>query len=213
MTWENKVGNEERVLKKTTKITSCILMLAAVTCIGGCSGKEVKKEGNIALGMKAIKEASYEAAAEYFNKSIEAGKDLELAYRGLGMTYMNMGEYQAAKEAFTLALQNASFFVDDLEIDISCYLASAYYKLADYDGAIETYSNVLALSKKNDEVYYLRGIVNLEAGYYEAAIKDFDKAVSIQPKNYDRYINIYKALAEAGDKEEGKNIWRNPLVC
>lgn len=196
-------GKEEITLKKRIKITSCMLILATAACISGCSGKESKKEGNIDLGMQAINEASYEEAAEYFNKSIEAGKDLQLAYRGLGMTYMNMGEYEAAKEAFTQALQNGSFFVNDLEIDISCYLASAYYKLGDYDGAIEIYTNVLELSKKNDDVYYLRGVVNLEAGYYEAAIKDFDKTIELDSKNYDRYINIYKALALADHKEEG----------
>lgn len=191
-------------MKKTVKIKSCLLALTAMTFISGCSGKESKNEGNIALGMQAINEASYEVAEEYFNKSIAEGKNLELAYRGLGMTYMNTGEYEAAKEAFIQALGNGSFFVGDLEIDISCYLASAYYKLADYDSAIETYSNVLELSKKNDDVYYLRGVVNLKAGNEEAAIKDFDKAVSISPKNYDRYINIYKAFCEAGDKEKGK---------
>lgn len=191
-------------MRKMIKTTSCILALAAMTFISGCSGKESKNEGNIALGMKAINEASYEAAAEYFNKSIEEGKELELAYRGLGMTYMNTGEYEAAKEAFTQALQNGSFFVGDLEEDISCYLASAYYKLGDYGNAITTYTNVLELSKKNDDVYFLRGVVRLESGDLEAALQDFDKAVSLDRKDYDRYINIYKALSQAGEEEKGK---------
>lgn len=199
-------------MKKTVKIASCLLTLAAMTFVSGCSGEESKKEGNIALGMQAMNEASYEAALEYFDQSIEEGKELELAYRGLGMTYMNTGEYEAAKEAFIQALGNGSFFVGDLEIDISCYLASAYYKLADYDSAIETYSNVLELAKKNDDIYYLRGVVNLKAGYEEAAVKDFDKAVSISPKNYDRYINIYKAFSEAGNKEKGKEYLENSLA-
>ncbi len=189
-------------MKKTITTACCIL--AAMTFLSGCSGKESKNQGNIALGMQAINEASYEAAAEYFNKSIEEGKELELAYRGLGMAYMNTGEYEAAKEAFILALQNGSFFVGDLEEDISCYLASAYYKLGDYDNAITTYTNVLEVSKKNDDIYFLRGVVRLEAGDLEAAIQDFDKAVSLDTKDYDRYINIYIALSQAGEEEKGK---------
>lgn len=191
-------------MKKVIKTTSCILVITAMTFLSGCSGKTSKSEGNIALGMQAINEAAYETAAEYFNKSIEEGKELELAYRGLGMTYMNMGEYEGAKEAFVQALQNAGFFVGDLEEDISCYLAAAYYKLGDYENAIATYTNVLEVSKKNVDVYYLRGVVRLEAGDLEAAIQDFDKAVSLDSKDCDRYINIYKALEQAGEKEKGK---------
>ena len=102
------------------------------------------------------------------------------------------------------ALQQGSFFVGDLEEDISCYLASAYYKMGDYENAIATYTNVLQISKKNDDLYYLRGVVQLEAGNLEAAIQDFDKSVSLNAKDCDRYINIYKALAQAGEKERGK---------
>lgn len=191
-------------MKRKVQIMSGVLAITAVTLLGGCSNKETKKEGDIALGMKAINEAAYDTAAEYFNHSIEEGKNLELAYRGLGMAYMNQGEYEAAKEAFVQALQQASFFVNDLEVDISCYLASAYYKMGDYENALITYNNILEVEKKNDDIYYLRGVVNLEAGNLEAAQKDFNKALSLHSKNWDRYIHIYKALAQTGEKEKGR---------
>lgn len=172
--------------------------------LAGCSGENKSKEDNITLGMTAIQENAYDTAAEYFHKEIQEGKKLELAYRGLGMTYMNQGEFEAAKEAFICALQNASFGVDELEVDISCYLASAYYKLGDYENALETYHNVLQVDKKNSDIYYLRGIVYLEMGNSEAAIADFDKSIALDNKNQDRCINIYKALADHDQKEKGR---------
>ena len=186
------------------KITVGMITLVGLLALGGCAKGEDKKNNDVSLGMAAIQEASYDTAVEYFNHSIEEGKDLQLAYRGLGMAYMNQGEYEAARDAFVQALQNGSFYVNDLEEDISCYLASAYYKMGDYENAIATYTNVLQVSKKNDDLYYLRGVVQLEAGNLEAAIQDFDKAVSLDTKDCDRYINIYKALAQAGEKERGK---------
>ena len=186
------------------KITVGMITLVGLLALGGCAKGEDKKNNDVSLGMAAIQEASYDTAVEYFNHSIEEGKDLQLAYRGLGMAYMNQGEYEAARDAFVQALQNGSFYVNDLEEDISCYLASAYYKMGDYENAIATYTNVLQVSKKNDDLYYLRGVVQLEAGNLEAAIQDFDKSVSLNAKDCDRYINIYRALAQAGEKERGK---------
>lgn len=191
-------------MKKKITTASCIFVMTAMTFLGGCSSDTGKSEGNVALGMQAMNEASYEAAEEYFNKSIEEGKNLQLAYRGLGMVYMNLGEYEQARDAFIQALQNGSFFVRDLEEDISCYLASAYYKMGDYENAIATYTNVLEVSGKNDDLYYLRGIVRLEAGNLDAAIQDFDKTIALDSKDCDCYINIYKALVQAGEKERGK---------
>lgn len=198
-------------MKKVIKTTSCILTLAAMTFMSGCSAKS-GNEGNVALGMQAIKEASYEAAVEYFHKSIEEGKELELAYRGMGMAYMNIGEYEEAKEAFIQALQNSGFFVGNLEEDISCYLAASYYKLGDYQNAITTYTNILDVSKKNTDVYYLRGVVRLEAGDLEAAIQDFDKTISLDSKNCERYITIHKALEQAGEKEKGKTYLEQSMA-
>lgn len=186
------------------KVTVGMITLVGLLALGGCAKGENKKSDDVSLGMAAIQEASYDAAVEYFNHSIEEKKNLQLAYRGLGMAYMNLGEYEAARDAFVQALQQGSFFVGDLEEDISCYLASAYYKMGDYENAIATYTNVLQISKKNDDLYYLRGVVQLEAGNLEAAIQDFDKSVSLNAKDCDRYINIYKALAQAGEKERGK---------
>lgn len=181
-----------------------MLTILGVLAFGGCAKGENKKSDDVSLGMAAIQEASYDTAVEYFNHSIEEKKNLQLAYRGLGMAYMNLGEYEAARDSFIQALQQGSFFVNDIEEDISCYLASAYYKMGDYENAIATYTNVLQISKKNDDLYYLRGVVQLEAGNLEAAIQDFDKSVSLNAKDCDRYINIYKALAQAGEKERGK---------
>ncbi|MDE6312176.1 MAG: tetratricopeptide repeat protein [Lachnospiraceae bacterium] len=168
----------------------------------GCTFSQEQENNNVALGMNAIEQQAYDTAVEYFNGSIAEGKNLELSYRGLGMAYMNQGDYQQARDAFIQALQSASGGVGKLEVDISCYLASAYYHQGDYQNALETYNNVLELEKKNGDLFYLRGVVNLSAGNQEAALGDFDKSISLDSKNYDRYINIYQELKQAGDTEK-----------
>ena len=191
------------LLNNISKIMLAGVMVMTVF-MTGCSVTDKGEESSVTLGMNAIQEQSYDTAIEYFNRSIEEKKDLELAYRGLGMTYMNQGNYEQAKDAFIQALQSASGGVGKLEIDISCYLASAYYHQGDYEKSLETYDNVLALDKKNGDIYYLRGVVNLAVGNQKEAMEDFDKSVSLDSKNYDRYINIYQELKGVGDMENAQ---------
>lgn len=188
------------LLKNISKIVTLGAVIATVT-LTGCSFGGSEKENKVALGMNAIQEQAYDTAIEYFNSSIEAKEELELAYRGLGMAYMNQGEYELAKEAFLQALQQASRGAGKLEKDISCYLASASYHLGDNEYALDIYDSILALDKKNADVYYLRGVVKLAMDKKKAALADFDKFVSLDSKNYDRYINIFQELKAAGDVE------------
>ena len=198
-------------MKNKVKIILSIGILSLGLTLTGCSDNKKTEENNITLGMKAIEENAYDTAADYFNQSISEGKDLELAYRGLGITFLNKGEYKVAKESFISALRHASFGVGELEIDISCYLAATYYKLGEYDKAIETYDDVLALYKKNGDIYYLRGVVKLESGNLEGAVVDFDTSVSLDSKNQERYINIYKALENTGEKHMGRGYLEKSL--
>lgn len=188
---------------KIKKILGIGILGVALT-LTGCSTDSQKKENKITLGMTAIEENAYDTAIEYFNHSIEAGEELQLAYRGLGMTYLKQGEYNGAKEAFICALQNGSFGVSELEVDISCYLAATYCKLEDYENALETYDNLLELEKKNGDIYYLRGVVRLDSGNLEGAISDFDVSIKLEDKNIQRYINIYKELENVGEKDRGR---------
>ena len=73
------------------KVTVGMITLVGLLALGGCAKGENKKSDDVSLGMAAIQEASYDAAVEYFNHSIEEKKNLQLAYRGLGMAYMNLG--------------------------------------------------------------------------------------------------------------------------
>ena len=144
------------------KVSISVLVTLTMMSATGCSYNSTNQKGNVSLGMEALQESSFEAAREYFYKAIEENEDLELAYRGLGMTFMNEGDYEAARDNFILALQNGKNTVGPLEVDISMYLASSYCKLNEYEKAVETYSNVLELKKKNGELYYLRGVAYLE---------------------------------------------------
>lgn len=91
------------------------------------------------------------------------------------------------------------------------YLAAAYRKNGQPAEAKKVYDAILGLKPEEKDAYFLRGSAELELGDYESAKADFDQAISMDPKNYDRLIEIYEALADYGYREVGQEYLQNVL--
>lgn len=74
-----------------------VLVLCMLVSLTGC-GSLVDK------GTELLEEEKYEEAQAVFQESIEKDKELSEAYRGLGIAYMEQGEYEKALWAFEKAL-------------------------------------------------------------------------------------------------------------
>ncbi len=204
--FKDKRSEEGIFLKKMWKIGFIFLMVL----LTGCKKKE-NEPTKIVSGMKAIEQSDYETAVGNFEAAIATGEDLEAAYRGLGMAYLGQTDYDKAVECFELALQQAGGKVGTMEYDISYYLAVAEYKRGAIDNAIQIYTSIIALDKKNPSAYFLRGVMELEKGEYEAAIKDFNEAITRDEKNDELYIDIFQRLKEFGYVDGGKEYLNKAL--
>lgn len=73
---------------------------------------------------------------------------------------------------------------------------NAYYKVGDYDGAIEKFNQALRLNPKDAQAYLNRGIARYEVAQhsgdpdkvYKAAIGDFNKTLWLRPNQSEAYI-------------------------
>ena len=74
-------------------------------------------------------------------------------------------------------------------------------KAADADSAIGYYSEKIRHEKNNSGWYVNRGIAYTVAGYLDSAIKDFNRAIALNPKNASAYYN--RAIARTGKDGAG----------
>ncbi len=125
----------------------------------------------------------------------------ELAYRQMGINYLNDGEYASAVEAFDKALSEKIGMVSDLELDICYYKGLSQYKAGDAKSAIETYSAIIDYKKKLPDAYYLRGCVYANEGDNAKAIADFEKAIDLSD-DYEMYLNVANTLKGADDADD-----------
>ncbi len=186
-----------------------ILLLSMMFMLTGCGLH--KKRVNIDEGMMAIQKLDYTGALDCFEKALVNSEDQQLVYRGQGIAYMGLTQYEDAKEALLKAISYSKNGPDSISYDIDYYLATAYYKTGELKKAIQIYSSIIALKPKGTDAYYLRGCVELDNDEYDAAVSDFNEAMKLAKTNYDMYINIYLSFERNGYEEEGKKYLKDLL--
>lgn len=195
----------ENSTEKRRKAILLTLLLAAFATACGSS-----KNAQTQTAMEAIEQLHYEESLPLFEKALVSGEDPELIYRGQGIAYLGLAQYAEAAEAFEKALGSATE-AGDLEYDINYYLAAVYTKAGRIDEAIEVYSAITALRPQEKAAYFYRGSLELQKKDMEKAKADFDKAVSIAPKDYALYRDISKSLTDAGEQETADSYLQRAL--
>lgn len=122
------------------KIKLALLILAAGLLVG-C-------ENYMKDGLELLQAGNYEEAIVNFQNEIAEDKNLDEAYRGMGIAYFELEDYGAATEAFENALSN------EAEETASIYqmLGVSYLQLDEYDKALENYSKALNMEDCTEEM-------------------------------------------------------------
>ena len=192
-------------MKRHMKWILICLMLVILT---GCGSKEEKPIHAVYASIEAM---DYEKALAQL-EAIEADRSnrQEIA-RLTGICQMGLGNYEAAVKSLEKALSYNDGFVHDVDYDINQYLAVAYYNLGKYEEAEHVYSAIAALKPKDAQAHFSHGAVLLELGDYEAGREAFDRAVSLEPTNYDQIIDIYEAFYKYGYAGLGMEYVENAM--
>ena len=99
-------------------------------------------------GLELLQAGNYEEAIISFQTEIAEEKNLDEAYRGVGIAYFELEDYSAAAEAFEKALAN------EAEETASIYqlLGVSYLQLDEYDKALENYGKALNMEDCTEEM-------------------------------------------------------------
>lgn len=177
----------------------CVLGLVGLV-LTGC-GKETEEP--LKAVYTSIEAMDYEDALVQLAE-IETDRDnRQEVSRLTGICYMGMGLYEEAVKALEQALSYNDGFVHEVDYDINQYLAIAYFNLGRFEEAEHVYAAISALKPKDAGVHFSHGVTLLELDQYEESKAAFDRAVALEPTDYDRIIDIYKALYQFGYGDVG----------
>ncbi len=144
-------------------------VLTGMFILSGCAN-------NVKDGVASLEAGNYEKAKAFFEQEIEREKNLDEAYRGLGISCFELKEYEQALAAFELALKNET----EETATLFSMMGACYIEVEEYEKALDVYKKALSMKDITDdikqEVQY-----NLIAVYENMA--DWDKAKK-QMKDY-----------------------------
>ena len=125
-----------------------------------------------------------EAALKDFDKAIELYPGYMMAIINRGVTYEKLGR----KEEAIAALEKA-FAVNpnSPNPDVIFRIANLRYLLHDFTGSIADYNRLLAMDKLYPRIYSKRAGSEAMLGQPEDALRDADKALSMDPKDEEAY--------------------------
>lgn len=187
-------------------IRPAALVLATVM-LTGCGSVPEVTAGASAM----MKELNYTGALAELDRAEELGENIRLVNRSRGIAYMGLTEYEKAIECFQTSLKASDGLVQDIDFDTNYYLAAAYTKVGRYEEAEAVYDAILALRDGEKDAYFLRGNARMNLDNYPGAKEDFDKVIAMDPKNYDRLIEIYEVLEHFGYKDAGQEYLKAVL--
>lgn len=184
--------------KRFAALLALVFLLANATACQGAAAENTDR------GMQQIQELDYQGALTSFEAALVNKEDPQMIYRGQGIAYMGLTQYEEAVESFERALSYSDENPDNLDYDINYYLATAFYKQGKLDEAIAVYDAIIDMKPKEKDAWYFRGVLKLEKGEIENAKADFDQAVSIDSEDYDLRIDIFCSCVDYGQQELGQ---------
>lgn len=159
----------------------------------GCTKKADKE--TLRQAEEKVKAEQYEEALELFAGLEKKDVELRQVYRGMGLAYMGLGDYEKACSFLEKSLKEAGGKVSEWEYDTNYYLAVAFEKSGRRQEAIDTWGNLLAVKEESNS-YFERGLLYLKDGNVEKAEADFDMSIAADEKNPKLPVQIYEAVGE-----------------
>lgn len=193
-TGEN-IGKDPHLKREGKRYAKAALaIMFAALALTGCSAAVSTEKTD--RGYDAVQDADYQTAEKDFETALTEGEDQVEAYRGLGIALMGQAKYREAVDAFSYALAATDDKMPDTVKDLLLYMESAQYRNADYQGTVRTADTALEIDDTLKEPYFYRGAAYLYQGEQDKAKTNFDYVVSLDPKNYSLYLNIYQVYSD-----------------
>jgi tetratricopeptide (TPR) repeat protein len=126
------------------------------------------------------------------------------ALRGKGITFYHMLQYDKAVEAFQAALKINE--LPDINMDILYYMADALIKSGAYDEAADAYSDIISRDGKAAQAYGQRAYCYQYLGLYEQSLADYERAISLEPGNYEYYFGEYYLMKDSNNKAGASEV-------
>jgi tetratricopeptide (TPR) repeat protein len=145
-------------------------------------------------GMEALYGHDYPKAAELFQKATVAYPEYDAAYDNLGVTLMQLGQPDKAREAFEHAVQ-----LNDKNADADRNYARVLMASREYPRALDLLNKSLMVDPQNPPALALVSIVRLQTGDIDGALQS---ALMVHQLPHEGYAVAHYVAGRAYEKKQ-----------
>lgn len=167
---------------KKRKIAMLVMTGVLLT---GCMGINYLEEG-----VSQLEEKQYEEASKSFQKEIDEEKNLDEAYRGMGIAYFEMEEFEKAIDAFGEALDNGA----EETATLYNFIGISNMKIENYEEAVSAFEKGMSMEDCSDTMKR-EMLFNTVVSYEK--LGDWDNAKEKVSEYNEQYPGDSKAEKEA----------------
>jgi tetratricopeptide (TPR) repeat protein len=182
-----------------------VLLVLVVIPLSGCGFvQKLRARDNLNKGVKAFTEMKYDAAAQFFEKSIELDPDFVDAQMYLATAYTSQfvpgsadpkSELMAQKgiETFKKVVANPKNAASSSNMNAMLSIASLYYQLKKYPDSKEWCNKVLQVNPQSADAYYRIAVIDFD---------DVFEKTGVQGENVE-YMNPEEKTKALANIDEG----------
>lgn len=165
------------------------------------------------IGYDSLLEGNYVSAIQYFNEAIKLNPNNSKFFQNRAYAYSNIDSLKKAKQNYIQAIK---LFPNSAELHRLC--GQIEYKLGNDSTAYDNFSKAIKLvypnsfNKTHSNYFMNRGNILLKQKRYKNAIKDYTKAIYLNPSFYGNYNNRAIAFYRLGEIKKACNDWNMATI-
>jgi tetratricopeptide (TPR) repeat protein len=164
---------------KHSLLTSIVLIFLS------CSGQNKKDAADFFLKANvAFKQNNYTEAIRLYDEAIAKNQDFSDAYLNKGIALMKIGKINDAREVLTEAID-----LDATLLQANLVRAESSLRLGDFRGAEDDLKKISKQYADSSKFFLIRGNLMEAVSRTSEALADFDKSISLNPKNVEAFVN------------------------
>jgi tetratricopeptide (TPR) repeat protein len=184
-----------------------VLLVLAVIPLSGCGFmQKLKARDNLNKGVKAFTEMKYDAAAQFFEKSIALDPELEDAQMYLATAYTSQfvpgsadpkSEEMAHKgiETFEKVVANSKNPASENSMNAMLSIASLYYQLKNYKESKAWCNRVLKVNPQNADAYYRIAVIDFDDVFEKTGVQGENVEYMTPEEKTEALANVDEGLS------------------
>lgn len=163
---------------------SIVLIIIALIFLS-CSGQDKKDAADFFLkGNVAFNQKNYTEAIRLYDEALEKNREFPDALLNKGIALMKIGKINDAREILTEAID-----LDPTLVQANLVRAESSMRLRDFKAAEDDLKKISKLYADSSSFFLLRGNLMDAESRTSEALADFEKAISLNNKNTEAYVN------------------------